>query len=86
MRITLLIYLYNSIGDIMHFSVMNQHVIVLSSLEAVTELFEKQGAVYSDRFLSVMIGDLYVPISAVSVMLSLTAKTQDGNGLVFFGD
>ena len=70
----------------MHFSVMNQHVIVLSSLEAVTELFEKQGAVYSDRFLSVMIGDLYVPIFAVSVMLSLTAKTQDGNGLVFFVD
>ena len=70
----------------MHFSVMNQHVIVLSSLEAVTELFEKQGAVYSDRFLSVMIGDLYVPISTLSVILSLTAKTQDGNELVFFGD
>lgn len=47
----------------MHFRIGKQHIIVISSLEAATELFEKRGTTYSDRFLSVMLGDLYVFIT-----------------------
>ncbi|KAK7688868.1 hypothetical protein QCA50_007557 [Cerrena zonata] len=45
-------------GDVMHFKVMSQHIIIVSSLEAATELFEKRGIIYSDRFLSVTMGKL----------------------------
>ncbi|KAF8607328.1 cytochrome P450 [Ceratobasidium sp. AG-I] len=36
-------------GDVMHLRLNGQHIIVLSSYEAVSELFEKRGALYSDR-------------------------------------
>ena len=42
----------------MHFKVMSQHVIVISSFQTAAELFEKRGTIYSDRFSSVMMHDL----------------------------
>jgi len=45
-------------GDIMYFNVLGQHIVVLSSVEAVNELFEKRSAIHSSRAKSVMINDL----------------------------
>ena len=62
---------------------MNQHVIVVSSLEAATELFERRGTVYSDRFLSVMMGDLCVLIYLVSSSFRLTSYHRMESGWAF---
>ena len=48
----------------MHFEVMSQHVIVISSFQTAAELFEKRGTIYSDRFSSVMMHDLYVALTS----------------------
>lgn len=47
-------------GDIMHLKIMNLHVVVLSSMEIIADLFEKRGAIYSDRYQSTMLTELYV--------------------------
>jgi hypothetical protein len=47
-------------SDIVHFSVMNNHVVVLNSAEAAADLFEKRGAIYSDRPWTTMSSELYV--------------------------
>ena len=36
-------------GEIVHAKVLNKHVIILNTLEAVNEIFEKRSANYSDR-------------------------------------
>lgn len=36
-------------GPIVHLRALNKHVVVLNTLEAMTELFERRGAIYSDR-------------------------------------
>ncbi|KAJ8522786.1 hypothetical protein ONZ45_g662 [Pleurotus djamor] len=36
-------------GDVMHLKVLNQHIIVLNSVKAATELLGKRGSIYSDR-------------------------------------
>ncbi|KAF8964376.1 cytochrome P450 [Flammula alnicola] len=36
-------------GDIVHFQTYGQHTIILNSIDAVTELFEKRSNLYSDR-------------------------------------
>ncbi|CAL1703245.1 unnamed protein product [Somion occarium] len=41
-----------------HLRALNQHIIIVSSLEAASELFDKRGATYSDRYQSVMVIDL----------------------------
>ena len=72
-----------SLGDVMHFRIMNQHVVVVSSLEAATELFERRGTVYSDRFLSVMMGDLCVLVYLVSSSFRLTSYHRMESGWAF---
>lgn len=47
-------------GDVVHLKLLNQHVIVVSSMDAIADLFEKRGAIYSDRFRSTMLIELYV--------------------------
>lgn len=41
-------------GDIVHFKVLGQRMIVLNSVNVARELFEKRSAIYSDRPTSVM--------------------------------
>lgn len=36
-------------GDVIHFNMIGQHVVVLNSVQASVELLEKRGAKYSDR-------------------------------------
>ncbi|CAL1703237.1 unnamed protein product [Somion occarium] len=45
-------------GDIIHLKVLNQHTIIISSMEAASDLFDKRSAIYSDRFQSVMLTEL----------------------------
>ncbi|KAI0720862.1 cytochrome P450 [Fomitopsis betulina] len=45
-------------GDVMHLSVLGKSLVILSSREAVTELLEKRGAIYSDRPIIPMAGVL----------------------------
>lgn len=45
-------------GPIMHMRVLTQHIIVLSSLDDILELFERRGNIYSDRPEFTMMGDL----------------------------
>ena len=54
--------LYSGIlsGDIIHLKILNQHVVVVSSMDCITDLFEKRGSIYSDRYQSVMLGELCV--------------------------
>lgn len=42
----------------MHFKVLGQDIIVISSLEATVELLNKRASIYSDRHQSVMLTDL----------------------------
>ncbi|KAH9943938.1 cytochrome P450 [Amylocystis lapponica] len=39
----------NQYGDIVHISVFGQSLVVLSSPEIITDMFDKRGAIYSDR-------------------------------------
>jgi len=45
-------------GDVMHLSVIGQSFIILSSRKAIDDLLEKRGAIYSDRPIVPMAGDL----------------------------
>ncbi|EJD42958.1 cytochrome P450 [Auricularia subglabra TFB-10046 SS5] len=45
-------------GPVLHLQVLTQHVIVLSSLDAVFELLDKRGNIYSDRPAFTMLNDL----------------------------
>ena len=50
---------WDNLGDIMHFNVLGQHIVVLSNLEKTSDIFEKRSSNYSDRMQMPMIG-LYV--------------------------
>ena len=39
---------------------LGQHFVVLSSLEAISDLFEKRSTIYSDRMQTTMLHELYV--------------------------
>lgn len=41
--------LLNSLGDIIHVSAMNKHIVVLHKMEDIIELMEKSSAIYSSR-------------------------------------
>ena len=45
-------------GDLMYFKVLNQDIVVISSLRIINDLFNKRGEVYSDRYQSVSLIDL----------------------------
>lgn len=49
------------LGDVMHISLLGQHVVILNSVKAVTDLFERRSALYSSRPQSTMASELYVP-------------------------
>jgi hypothetical protein len=48
---------------------MNDHVVVLNSAEAAVDLFEKRGAIYSDRPWTTMSSEMYVAHSSAKPML-----------------
>jgi hypothetical protein len=48
--------LYRCTGDMVHFRVFNQSIIVVNSKKIADDLFEKRGQVYSDRPYIAMIG------------------------------
>lgn len=37
------------VGDLIHMKVLDKHILVINSLEAANELFDKRSAKYSDR-------------------------------------
>ena len=43
-----------------YLNILGQHLVILSSLEAITDLFEKRSSTYSDRMHSTMVNELYV--------------------------
>ncbi|TFY52251.1 hypothetical protein EVJ58_g10121 [Rhodofomes roseus] len=45
-------------GDVMHVNVMGRSFVILSSLKAIDDLLEKRGAIYSDRPITPMAGEL----------------------------
>ncbi|CAL1703516.1 unnamed protein product [Somion occarium] len=47
-----------SYGDVLSLKVFSQPIVVLSSLQAATDLFDKRAAIYSDRYTSVMMHEL----------------------------
>ena len=47
-------------GDINHISIFGQHIVILNSIEACTDLLEKRSAKYSDRPRLPMINELCV--------------------------
>ena len=48
------------LGDIIHLKILNQHVVVVSSMNGIADLFEKRGSIYSGRYQSVMLTELCV--------------------------
>ena len=55
----------------MYLNVLGQHIVVLSSLEVITDLFEKRSSNYSDRHHTTMLHELYVShFSFISKKLS----------------
>ena len=57
-------------GDLIHLKILNQHVVVVSSMDCITDLFEKRGSIYSDRYQSVMLGELCVCLRTALVNLT----------------
>lgn len=49
---------FDAIGDIIHLSAVGRDVIVLSSPEHIHELLDKRAAIYSDRPILPMVGQL----------------------------
>lgn len=47
-----------SIGDLVHVSVLGQHIIHVNSAQAAADLFDRRATTYSDRPHSVMMNDL----------------------------
>ena len=47
-------------GDMIYLNVLGQHIIILSSLEVITDLFEKRSSNYSGRMHTTMVNELYV--------------------------
>ena len=43
-----------------YLNVLGQHIIILSSLEVISDLFEKRSSNYSDRMHMTMLNELYV--------------------------
>ena len=39
----------SSLGDVIHLRVLGRDIIVLNSVQAATDLFDKRGGLYSDR-------------------------------------
>ena len=44
----------------MYLNVLGQHIVILNSLEVITDLFEKRSSNYSDRKHTIMLHELYV--------------------------
>ena len=47
-------------GDVIYLNVFGRHFVILSSLEVITDLFEKRSSIYSDRNYLTMLNELYV--------------------------
>ena len=45
-------------GDVMHLEAFGQHVIILNSMKAANDLFERRSTIYSSRPVTVMLGKL----------------------------
>lgn len=64
-------------GDIVHLKALTQNIIIVSSMEAASDLFDKRAKIYSDRFRSTMIMDLCVTISIMYLALDdLTVQAR----------
>ncbi|KAF9446840.1 hypothetical protein P691DRAFT_672680 [Macrolepiota fuliginosa MF-IS2] len=50
-------------GDMIYFTILGQPFLVLGSPRRTSDLFEKRGAVYSDRPRMIMLTEMLVPIS-----------------------
>ena len=50
-------------GDMIYLNVLGQHIVIIRSLEAIADLFEKRSSNYSDRKQLIMMNKLYVSYS-----------------------
>jgi len=50
-------------GDVMYFDAVGQSILVLSSQQAVSDLLDKKGAIYSGRLRTPMLVDLYMALT-----------------------
>lgn len=48
----------SSVGDVVYVSALGQSIVILNSAQAISDLLEHRGAVYSDRVKMVMAGEL----------------------------
>lgn len=53
----------------MHLDVFGRHVIVLNSMKAAIDLFERRSVIYSSRPGSVMLNELWVRSEALPILL-----------------
>lgn len=47
-------------GDIIHLTVLGRHIVILSSPRVVHDLLDRRSAIYSDRPMLTMAGEMYV--------------------------
>jgi hypothetical protein len=57
-------------GDVVYLHVFGQGIVFLNSVDAVNELMDKRGAIYSDRVPMVMASELCV-VTAISSAFAL---------------
>jgi len=67
------------LGDVVSFGMFGKRMVVLNSPQAVTELLEKRGTIYSERDHNVMIQDLFVHSLRASkvILIPLHAKPRN---------
>lgn len=69
-------------GDIMHLKVLAQDIIVVSSIEAASDLLDKRATIYSDRYHSTMVNELYATVSVYTTHSRCDSTSQNRHGLV----
>jgi hypothetical protein len=56
-------------SEIVHFSIMHDHVVVLNSAEAASDMFEKRSAIYSDRPWMTMSSEMHAVCSLTAASM-----------------
>ena len=65
----------------MYLNVLGQPIVILTSLEIITDLFEKRSSNYSDRKHMIMLNELYVPHSFhLKELIKNTVRCKNGSG------
>jgi hypothetical protein len=57
------------VGDVVHVSVLGQSLVILNSVEAVSDLLDARSQIYSDRPFFTMVGELMGVGDVSSILL-----------------